>query len=271
MCSFRAALTHSPTRGRPIGRMAADSVPLVCTGGIAPATMILPTVTPLPSPSSQSTDPMTGQKLLVANRGEIAIRIFRSAADLGMGSIAIYPGRRQRQPACREGRCGDRPAGTGRRRVSRWSSHLASGKRGGCDGNPPRLRLPVGECGLRARLCRCRRHLCRPDARDPGAVRRQAPGQAACARGRCADPAGHGGAHDPRGCPGVHGWARRRRGRDGQGGRRRRRPRHAPGPGSAARWRRPSPVADRRQPPPSARAIFTSSNSCAMRATSRCR
>jgi hypothetical protein len=35
---------------------------------------------------------MTGQKLLVANRGEIAIRIFRSAADLGMGTIAIYPG-----------------------------------------------------------------------------------------------------------------------------------------------------------------------------------
>lgn len=34
---------------------------------------------------------MTGQKLLVANRGEIAIRIFRSAADLGMGSIAIHP------------------------------------------------------------------------------------------------------------------------------------------------------------------------------------
>jgi len=34
---------------------------------------------------------MTRQKLLVANRGEIAIRIFRSAADLGMGSIAIYP------------------------------------------------------------------------------------------------------------------------------------------------------------------------------------
>jgi acetyl/propionyl-CoA carboxylase alpha subunit/acetyl-CoA carboxylase carboxyltransferase component len=34
---------------------------------------------------------MTGQKLLVANRGEIAIRIFRSAADLGMASIAIHP------------------------------------------------------------------------------------------------------------------------------------------------------------------------------------
>src|SRR5258708_34995728 len=34
---------------------------------------------------------MSFQKLLIANRGEIAIRIARAAADSGLKAVAIYP------------------------------------------------------------------------------------------------------------------------------------------------------------------------------------
>ena len=33
---------------------------------------------------------MTVKKMLIANRGEIAIRILRAAADIGIASVAIY-------------------------------------------------------------------------------------------------------------------------------------------------------------------------------------
>ncbi len=34
---------------------------------------------------------MTIKKLLIANRGEIAIRIARAAADLGIATVAVHP------------------------------------------------------------------------------------------------------------------------------------------------------------------------------------
>ncbi|MFN5715779.1 MAG: biotin carboxylase N-terminal domain-containing protein, partial [Bradyrhizobium sp.] len=34
---------------------------------------------------------MSFKKLLIANRGEIAIRIARAAADSGLATVAIYP------------------------------------------------------------------------------------------------------------------------------------------------------------------------------------
>ncbi|XAH25543.1 biotin carboxylase N-terminal domain-containing protein [Xylophilus sp. GW821-FHT01B05] len=33
---------------------------------------------------------MTMQRILIANRGEIAIRIARAATDLGLQSVAVY-------------------------------------------------------------------------------------------------------------------------------------------------------------------------------------
>ena len=33
---------------------------------------------------------MTIKRLLVANRGEIAIRVFRAAAEMGIATVAIY-------------------------------------------------------------------------------------------------------------------------------------------------------------------------------------
>jgi pyruvate carboxylase len=45
-----------------------------------------------PSPSSRQSSPVSvaGKKLLVANRSEIAIRVFRAATELSMRTVAIY-------------------------------------------------------------------------------------------------------------------------------------------------------------------------------------
>ena len=43
-----------------------------------------------PNLQASSTKPLAGKKLLVANRSEIAIRVFRAATELGLRTVAIY-------------------------------------------------------------------------------------------------------------------------------------------------------------------------------------
>ena len=97
---------------------------------------------------------MTFQRLLIANRGEIAIRIARAAAELGAASVAVYAGGRRRVAACarRPTRASRSPAAARRAYLDiERSSRVAL--RTGCDALHPGLRLPGRERGDFARRC----------------------------------------------------------------------------------------------------------------------
>ena len=101
------------------------------------------------------------QKVLVANRGEIAIRIFRACHDLGIHTVAIYSNEDTyslfRTKADEAYLVGEKKSPLGAYLDIPGIIGLA--KRRGRHRHPSRLRLPVGE----RRLCqslRGKRHPC---------------------------------------------------------------------------------------------------------------
>ena len=92
-------------------------------------------------------------KVLVANRGEIAIRVFRTLRELGIGTVAVYSeadrGSLHVEYADEAFLIGPPPAAESYLRTDRILETAQRARRGS---DPPRLRLPRRERGVRARV-----------------------------------------------------------------------------------------------------------------------
>ena len=113
-------------------------------------------------------------KLLIANRGEIAIRIARAAADMGLPTVAVHS---EDDAASLHLRTADEVVplkGQGAAAYLDMDKVIAAAKAPAATPSI-RLRLPRRARRFRQGLHRHRPHLRRPAGQTPRAVRRQGP------------------------------------------------------------------------------------------------
>ena len=236
-CLQRLLRGPGPTAGQPAGDLCPAARPAhpppfpvphagITVSRCGPLSRVCPDLLSHPGPTGGP----VFRKVLVANRGEIAIRAFRAATELGAQTVAVFPyedrNSEHRLKADEAYQIGERgPPGP---RLPRPRGDRPGRRRGRRRRDLPRLRLPLREPRARRGLRGRRHHLHRPAGRGAGADRQQGPrhrrrqGRPACRP--CAAPSRATDVDDA---------GRRRRGDRlpglRQGRRRRRRARHAPG------------------------------------------
>ena len=114
-------------------------------------------------------------RLLVANRGEIAVRILRAAADLGIGTVAVYSADDARGLHTRKADEAHPLAGAGAAAYLDAEQIIAAAVSRGCDAIHPGYGFLSEQPHFARALRRGGAHVRRPGAGDARAVRRQDP------------------------------------------------------------------------------------------------
>ena len=172
---------------------------------------------------------MTLNRLLVANRGEVAIRIIRAAADLGITTVAIHPADDALSLHLKYADDVVPLDGSGAAAYLHVEQVVGAAVDAGCDAPAPRLRIPRRGSTARTPLRRARHHLRRPHGRPARALRRQGQRPRHRPAQRHSPPARHRAGDQQGRRARILRQPRRRRQHDDQGRRRQRRawpPRH---------------------------------------------
>ena len=102
-----------------------------------PTPVLAPTTVPMPTPTTTPKSP-TIHTLLIANRGEIARRIIRTAKLMGIGTVAVYSDPDRRAPHVREADVAVAIGGsTASESYLRGKSIIAAAKRSGANAIHP--------------------------------------------------------------------------------------------------------------------------------------